>query len=556
MQNHPDPFDELAAMFLTAPRPQPPQTAAAASEPARSRAAAAPVSSGQALPRLNAMTELLIVGNMPVRAGLWLTPYADALARQIGSIGLLRLDGHEPSLQVVRGHESLATANLRAPLAQTIHDLAGFIDLWMLRGPEQLSAEEALDVNADRITILSSADEAAVVAAYQMVKDLAGAAEQSARTLPLVGLAIVGADQHAASTVIDRLNRTTVSFLGVEVRLVALLPRIDAGIRCTRHMTFAGEATPSVIEARQWIEQARAKPAMTPVEPALAAAPPPSSSRPLAKPPQPSFTTSPDVIGRIDAPADVFVHDARRILRQPAEPAFDERPPPAASAAPPPTAASQDGPGHSHILENVRMSCSSHAHAPAAPDERRQCVSQPSAAGNANDAATPPDLAAFIAPPAVKLPPKVVIELEHKPPGHVASEGSRPAIEPDDHGRPMPLAKFVAGLSPLPVRAPGHERIEIAVDNAGVLHLLARDNLLRELPVVERWAHAHRELIAMACPQHRIDQAGRTLCHVFASEPLKVADLHSSNLRLHVLAAVSVGEKTAWYSAPLNVVSA
>jgi hypothetical protein len=160
------------------------------------------------------------------------------------------------------------------------------------------------------------------------------------------------------------------------------------------------------------------------------------------------------------------------------------------------------------------------------------------------------DLASFIAPHAVKLPPKVVIEVENKRPG-----GEGATIEPDDRGQAMPLARFVAGLSPLPVRAPGHERIEIAVDADGVLHLLAREIALRELPVVERWVHAHRELIAMACPQHRFDPAGRTLCHVFASEPISVADLHASNLRLHVLAPVSVGDKTAWYAAPLNVVT-
>ena len=56
-----DTFDELSAIFLTededAPAPE---------------------------PMSPAQLELILVGHLPVRAGLWLTPYADASARQRG----------------------------------------------------------------------------------------------------------------------------------------------------------------------------------------------------------------------------------------------------------------------------------------------------------------------------------------------------------------------------------------------------------------------------------------------------------------------------------------
>jgi hypothetical protein len=289
-------------------------------------------------------------------------------------------------------------------------------------------------------------------------------------------------------------------------------------------MSFAGEPMPTTIEVRQWIEQARAK-----VSTRSPASPQPSIAHATPSVGGPgahaSMHNQPATTSRVEAQSEIFVHDARRVLRPPADAEIDPIDSPTGSRR------------HSHILENVRMSDRD------APDD--VTAAQRSAGVSA-------DLASFIAPAAVKLPPKVVVELEPKAGSQAAGGGAPGIVEPDEAGRPVPLAKFVAGLSPLPVRAPGHERIEIAVDDAGVLHLLARDNLLRELPVAERWAHAHRELIAMACPQHRIDPAGRTLCHVFASEPIKVADLHASNLRLHVLAAVSVGDRTAWYAAPLN----
>ncbi len=55
-----DPFDELAAMFLTE------ADEAEASDPQRDSA-------------LAVMIELLVVAHLPVRGGLWLTPYADAV---------------------------------------------------------------------------------------------------------------------------------------------------------------------------------------------------------------------------------------------------------------------------------------------------------------------------------------------------------------------------------------------------------------------------------------------------------------------------------------------
>jgi hypothetical protein len=145
----------------------------------------------------------------------------------------------------------------------------------------------------------------------------------------------------------------------------------------------------------------------------------------------------------------------------------------------------------------------------------------------------------------VKLAPKPAISYEFKR----ADVAAEPVVE----GKPALLASYVDGLIPLPVRSPGHERIELAVDSQCRLHLLGREQTLREMRFVESWAKSHRELIALACPQHPIDQGVRAVCHVFTAEPVALADLHGADLRLHVLAPVQVNGQTAWYAAPLNV---
>jgi hypothetical protein len=154
--------------------------------------------------------------------------------------------------------------------------------------------------------------------------------------------------------------------------------------------------------------------------------------------------------------------------------------------------------------------------------------------------------------PAVRPPPSPAIKLAPKPSVEVEPKEPAPAVEPEEEGAPVPLAAYIDGVTPLDVRCPGHERLELAIDPAGRLHVVAREEQMRQLHVVEAWARAHRELIGRACPGHWIDPAAGTVCHVFTDRPATVADLHGSELRLHVLAPVDVEGRRGWYAAPLN----
>ena len=79
MTDRTDPFEELAALFLTEPDVATPRQPAAA-------------------PTL----ELIVVGSLPVRASLWLVPYADTVARESGPTALVRLDEEQPTIQLLR----------------------------------------------------------------------------------------------------------------------------------------------------------------------------------------------------------------------------------------------------------------------------------------------------------------------------------------------------------------------------------------------------------------------------------------------------------------------
>ena len=403
MTDRRDPFEELAALFLTEPDAAAP-----------SRAAAAPA------------IELIVVGSLPVRASLWLVPYADTVARELGPTALVRLDEEQPTIQLLRAPPELASRKWPT-LAGAIADLGRYVATWLVRPAYDVTPDRMVETQTERVTILTSVNDSAIVKAYQEIKLLSEAAKQGA-TFPTLGVAVLGADHETAERFHEHLRHTTASFLSCDLSLAACVPRVDAAVGSSGRVTFPAEPYPSLQELLSWVRAARPAPAEV---------------------------------------AEVTQHEGP-------EPAPVE-------AAPPPT---------------------------------------------------------------VKLAPKPRIELGPKP--------AAGTTEPDEDGAAVSLAVWVDDVLPLEARSPGHERLEIAVDPAGRLHVLAHEQDMRGLHVVGAWAVAHAELIGRACPDRWIDPAASPVLHVFTGRPASVADLHGCALRLHVLAPVDVDGRRGWYHAPLN----
>jgi hypothetical protein len=432
MNSHMDPFQELADLFLTdSDTPAPPD---------QDRRDNGDASGGPGDTTVRtAEVELIVVGSLPVRATLWLVPYADAVGRDVGPTALIRLDDEAATLQLLQAGHDLAGQRWPS-LSEAVAGLAGHVARWVVRPALDVTPGDLAAAGCRRITILSSANEGAIVDAYQRIKSLVEAAEASGASRPSLGLAVLGAEKNRAERMQQQLSRTTKTFLEVELQLAACVQRMDTAIRVTECQTFTGESKPPLRSVLRWIRDATAA-----VE---------TASQPPIQPPE--ATLRPLVTNGIaDEP--------------PVEPEPSE---------------------------------------------------------------------------AVRLAPKPGARVEPKEPA--------PAAEPDERGVPVPLATYIDEVTPLDVRCPGHEKLELGIDPAGRLHVIAGDEQLRELHVVEAWARAHREIIGKACPGHWIDPAAGTVCHVFTDEPATLADLHGSALRLHVLAPVFVDGKQGWYAAPLN----
>lgn len=495
-----DPYDDLAAMFLTQP------------DKPRRGGASTPV----------AIIEVLAIGHLPVRAGLWLTPYADAVARELGPMALLRLDRDEPILQVLRGSETDSVPPSGGTLRDTIGSIAGSVNGWIVYGGGSATHSELVRSGPDRITILSSADDAAVVAAYQHAKNLVGAAEHEQSKLPTINLAVLGADETSATRVFDRVNRTTTAFLGIEIELSSVIQRMDAAVRSTSYVNFPGEKSPSVSEITKVIDDARRTAATSPSALAAGKAPPTEATE----------------RARISPEERDLLHEQPHVAEPPTE---VETP-----ASERPAAAAHTSPGTSTQPAAPVASVAPHTEAAASDELDRPLIEfvaypQPP---NVQQTQQQRERAETRQRRPARVIPRPHTELEPKQPGR--------AREPDDNGKPVPLASHLGDLTPIIPRCPGRERIELAVGRFGRVHLLGRADYFRDMRYVESWVCAHSELLSMACPNVTIDPAARPVCHIFTDQPATLADLHGCDVKLHVLAPVQVNGTTGWYAAPLN----
>jgi hypothetical protein len=130
------------------------------------------------------------------------------------------------------------------------------------------------------VTLLCGADEAAIVASYQTLKNLheSGVTER----LGAVGVAIMGSPPEKAGEAAQRLSRAAETFLGHGLPMTACVPKISAGRVVT---LFRGPSlgTPEAV-LRDLIERVRARPSAT-----LSASPPP----PPPAPPPPTMVREP-----------------------------------------------------------------------------------------------------------------------------------------------------------------------------------------------------------------------------------------------------------------------
>ena len=178
--------------------------------------------------------ELLLPAHLPVQGGLWLVPYAGREAAQGTSI-LVRM--HEDTIDVA----VLGQGNFDVTSCVSIEDVLQKINApnihWVVQPPTDADPTSLLHCDADRVTLLSGADQAAVVGAYRLLKGLI-TTSGDANELPNIQLVIVGAEEKAATDAATRIVQTAHHQLGVHVEVGTALPAMGSSTKVISQVSF------------------------------------------------------------------------------------------------------------------------------------------------------------------------------------------------------------------------------------------------------------------------------------------------------------------------------
>ncbi len=233
-----DPYEELASLFLTdSARRHDGATGSVHEHSDELEDELVDPPNGNVVASTLAPIEIGLVGHLPVMGGLWLTQYADQVARREGPTALVRLERGQVSVELLRAPGHRGELDTIDSVDEALHFLAAVARHWIVC-PQ---GEAALDgpFAGDALTLLTGADDAATVAAYRIVKSFAERWHSAGWPVPPVGLIVLGATPERVGQVVEKLDRTTKAFLDVDLVVTGHYQRMDA-IESAGRRTFAG----------------------------------------------------------------------------------------------------------------------------------------------------------------------------------------------------------------------------------------------------------------------------------------------------------------------------
>ena len=211
----------------------------------------------QPAPIARAPIEALILGHLPVLASVWVMQYAKSLAHEkLTPVALLRFNHDHVTLDLV-GDETQARGCLdtHATLQSAIQAAGKLAGTWLIRLAETDEPTVFEQENIDTVTLLTGANEAAIVASYHTVKAIASAWNpDQPGPEPTLKLSVMGATPEKARDAWTRLNRATRTFLDRKVQLGLCPDHVSAGKSRT---IYSGDSDEDLASVLRWVHHAR-----------------------------------------------------------------------------------------------------------------------------------------------------------------------------------------------------------------------------------------------------------------------------------------------------------
>lgn len=302
-------YDALADLFLSEGGP------AVKAKPAALRLAETDTPSRArqvAAPRREVHVEGLILGHLPVLGAAWVMQYAKHTADRLGEpVGLLRVQGGQASVDVVNLRGTAAATrfgpmtNERATLEEGIDAALRWARHWLVRVDDTSEPNLAGLAGLNAVTLLTGADDAAVVACYRTIKGLHALAIEGETTPPALHLAIMGATDDKATSAESKLRRAAMTFLGRDIDLASCVSKIGASAALP---FYRGEWTSDTAEALALLRRESSS-----LEPDIVA---PAEERRDSPPPTP-VTAPPTFTTPKPIPADAATTPPARVVNVP-----------------------------------------------------------------------------------------------------------------------------------------------------------------------------------------------------------------------------------------------
>jgi hypothetical protein len=389
-------------------------------------------------------------------SALWISQYADREARENGPVCLVRESGDCVQIELFRAGSRLPTIRPQATYEEALRAVAPIVSQWLVVARQSEPVE--ISHGTDDIVVLTGSDQAAIVAAYRLVKAAHDAIERLGGARPAVSVAVLGADAAETAHVAARIGEAASSSLSISIPVRGGLQRV-APAESSFRGTFEGSA-PCLAHICEVIATAAAHaPRRTLVSASVASAVSASASYSAS-----SASTASEPL-----------RFTPRVERKGpgARPAADSIP--FRSDLPP-----RGGRGLEPVRTPPSIAPTQHAAREILADAS-STLREVSASHHASTNASPrtPYVASAVNGPSAAPPIARIVE----------------------GGLPESLVPFVAGLSRIDHFAPRCERIEFAVEANGQLHLVCRVDDLRMLARARAWMSENSGLFRKAYPE-------------------------------------------------------
>ncbi len=174
--------------------------------------------------------ELVVLGHLPVRASLWVRQYACQAARKRSeTVSLVRTSGGSVAVDVITGVQRAEVEPVDS-IEDAIAVAMAAASRVILRVDETAEPELLERGGIDEVTILTGADEAAVVASYRLIKSLAASLDDrlDPDQSPRLRVAVMGGSGEDIAQACKKIERACKAFLDRPVEVLDASGRIDA----------------------------------------------------------------------------------------------------------------------------------------------------------------------------------------------------------------------------------------------------------------------------------------------------------------------------------------